>query len=256
MPVRCARSASAAVACAMCTAFNAGVSKPSCHSLSMGRTPCTATERAIASADSCRSMTMPASSSSASVATRANVALLTLSGACGAKTVEINGWPAYSSRTRSPSVKYSGADFGPGTAGFGDRQTDDYAHSLFAGGPGGLVRIVVPIPKTGDAGSKHLGDRRQDAVAHEFRAEELPLEGRNGRLLSAKQRRRRVRMRVDHSGHQQMRGPLDDRGGGVEVGRIRARQEIENSPVANHQGMILEDLAARGHGHYPTGLDA
>jgi len=107
-----------------------------------------------------------------------------------------------------------------------------------------------------DARYQHFGDPRQDAVAHEFRADEIRFEPRRRRAASAQQRQGGTGVGAYHSRHQKMPGPLDGHGGGVAFGRIRGRQEVDNSPVAHHQCMVLEHSAPRSHWHYPTGVDA
>ena len=104
--------------------------------------------------------------------------------------------------------------------------------------------------------AQHLGDGRQGAIAHEFRTEETLLESRRAGAGTAQQRPGGMRGDVDHAGHQQVRRALDDHGGLVECPRRRARQQVQNTAVAHHQSMMLEDLAGHGHGHDPAGLDA
>ena len=235
MPLRCARSMSAAAACVMWTALNAGVSSPRFHSRSMGRAPWSIRHWAISSPTACRSITIPASSSSANVTRRANVASLTGPGECGAKAVAYQGMPLYSSRKLKARVKYSAEVCAQGLGCLGDRHSDDRAHALFARDARGLVRKIIPIAETRDSRPQHFGDRHQRAVMQEVRTEQTLLESRRAGG-AAQQRRAACVATLIMPGIKRCAGRSHSHGGRVARGRRGARQQVQNTPVANHQG--------------------
>ena len=150
------------------TALSAGVSNPRFHRRSIGRTPCAATHCSISRVDRCRSIMMPASSSSASVARRAKVASLSVFAAerCeGGRNQRVALVAGRAARARASMIARHPS---PRACAVGDRHADHRAHALLARRASRFLGKIIAIAETGDAGLEHFGDGRQGAVAREF----------------------------------------------------------------------------------------
>ena len=100
-----------------------------------------------------------------------------------------------------------------------------------------FAREITAIAETGDSGLEHFGDRRQQAPSRRNRRRPR---ARSRGCRPRAQQRARHRCTLIMPGINRCVGSLEQHAADVALGRLGVGQDVEDSPVAHHQGMILE----------------